>query len=109
MTRGHLKTPDAPSPPYNIELELYLHEGVLFGAADVRPFVVARVRIEDFAIEAGPRDANAITLASHRSEIADDDDDVVNVLGATQERKRAGGGVACIDRLEPRASSKSTS
>ncbi|MGA8230840.1 MAG: serine hydrolase domain-containing protein, partial [Candidatus Acidiferrales bacterium] len=33
VTRGDLKTPDAPSPPYNIELELYLHEGVLFGAA----------------------------------------------------------------------------
>ena len=31
--RDDLKTPDAPSPPYNIELELYFREGVLFGAA----------------------------------------------------------------------------
>jgi CubicO group peptidase (beta-lactamase class C family) len=33
VMRGDLKTPDAPAPPYKIELELYFHQGALFGAA----------------------------------------------------------------------------
>lgn len=33
VMRGDLKTPDAPAPPYNIELDLYFRQGVLFGAA----------------------------------------------------------------------------
>jgi CubicO group peptidase (beta-lactamase class C family) len=33
VMRGDLKTPNAPSAPSNIELELYFREGVLFGAA----------------------------------------------------------------------------
>jgi CubicO group peptidase (beta-lactamase class C family) len=35
VMRGDLKTPDAPAPPYNIELELHFREGILFGAATV--------------------------------------------------------------------------
>jgi CubicO group peptidase (beta-lactamase class C family) len=37
VMRGDLKTPDALSPPYDIELELYYREGVLFGAATAEP------------------------------------------------------------------------
>jgi hypothetical protein len=32
-THGDLKTPDGPAPPYRIEIELYLHHGILMGAA----------------------------------------------------------------------------
>jgi hypothetical protein len=33
VARGDLKTADSPDPPYRIELELYLHDGALAGAA----------------------------------------------------------------------------
>jgi hypothetical protein len=68
------------------------------GIADVSPFVIARIRVQDLMIEAWGRDADSVVLPDNGREIAHGDDEVFGILSSPKEGGDARGGVI---RLEP--------
>src|SRR5579863_3206939 len=57
--------------------------------AGAAAFVITGIRVQDFPIEAEMRNANAIAVAGHWREIADDDDATIGILAAAQKREDA--------------------
>src|SRR2546427_3631252 len=81
------------------------HPGLGFGAysaeiADVRATVGSRVGAEDFTVEAGLRQADAVVLADDRRAVQDDHKKIIGIFSAAKEGKDAVVRIVAVDPFE---------
>ncbi len=79
------------------------HRGGLSAAhvAGIRAAIGGGVGIQDFLVEAGLRDADAISWANDRSCVEHDDEQVLRILAAAHEREDAVVGIVAVKPLKP--------